>query len=169
MLPIRQRGRSFTLIELLVVVAIIGILAALLLSALAGWRRRARAAQCVHNLRQLHNIFVLKRGDEEGWPEPNYEASSGTVPRRMSGWPAGWLRYASGARNVFICSEDRTPTNVPAMLLSVYDLSNTWNDGFIYTRSLWEPGRSTNALGWRHEYVADLRFSRCHRTRHLWG
>jgi prepilin-type N-terminal cleavage/methylation domain-containing protein/prepilin-type processing-associated H-X9-DG protein len=147
MIRLAPRQRSFTLIELLVVVAIIGILAALLLSALAGWRRRARAAQCVHNLRQLHNIFVVKRGDEEGWSEPNYESDTIRSNKRVSGWPAGWLRYASGSRNSFLCPEDRAATNVPAMLLSVYDVSNQWNDGFIHTRGIWEPGRSTYAGG----------------------
>lgn len=45
--------RSFTLIELLVVVAIIGILAALLLPAVAAARERGRRAQCASNLHQF--------------------------------------------------------------------------------------------------------------------
>jgi prepilin-type N-terminal cleavage/methylation domain-containing protein/prepilin-type processing-associated H-X9-DG protein len=79
-----RASRAFTLVELLMVIAVIGILAALLLSAVGQVRSRVQAVCCLRNLQHWGSATHLYALDNEGLLPPDGWANPGLFPKRFT-------------------------------------------------------------------------------------
>jgi prepilin-type N-terminal cleavage/methylation domain-containing protein/prepilin-type processing-associated H-X9-DG protein len=110
---------AFTLIELLVVIAIIGILAALLLPALARAKETARKTSCLNNVRQIglaYQVYLPEHDDHFPAYVTERTAPAGTADTPDARAPYSYrqylLPYLGSATNVFKCP-NTTPWDPP--------------------------------------------------------
>jgi prepilin-type N-terminal cleavage/methylation domain-containing protein/prepilin-type processing-associated H-X9-DG protein len=117
----KNREDGFTFVELLVVLATVGILAVLLLPAMAGTKPSSQAFQCLENQRQLTLGWLMYAEDNSGKLTPNCEL--GEQPTTLNDPP-----FLPGGKYVQWCPGNMKSTSISLLLYQ----TNFIQEGLIY-------------------------------------
>ena len=133
-------GPAFTLVELLVVIAILGILAALLMPALARAKAQGYQAQCVNNLKQLGTAIQMYADEhDDRLPGPLWQGLYATYyddPVRMPYYIAPYLGLAAASPTVrkapmAICTMSVKKGSQPPAATDPRALKRNYSGGFL--------------------------------------
>ena len=124
--------KNFTLIELLVVIAIIAILASMLLPALNQARTRAKATECISNMKQIGLALTMYAGDNKDYLLYKVSNNDGTLwsaIKLKGGWAPKLWPYVQKANFMYCVADTEEYTRLNDSNMNAANES-WWNDSW---------------------------------------
>ena len=135
------RSAAFNLIELLVVIAVIAILAALLLPALSGAKKRATKTTCLNNMRQIGIASTVYTDEYEDIIVPMARLVQPLPPDRLIPyqsylwWPDILRPYTKGGPKLYSCP-NVPPVQAGIPITNLYGIGMNFNELGVFPENV---------------------------------